>query len=88
MKCERCGKGTEGFELHDFCAVCGKNLCEGCMEKGCCGNVPASSGMEEAEEAEAAEQLQEEEAEQLKDADFATDSGLPNVEGQQGEIGQ
>jgi hypothetical protein len=79
MKCERCGRGTAGFELHDFCAECGKNLC---------GNVPAKSGMEEAEEAEAAEQLQEEEAEQLKETDFATDSGLPNVEGQQGEIGQ
>jgi len=88
MECERCHKTTSGYELHDYCAECGKNLCEDCMEKGCCGNVPASSGMQAAEEADAAEQLQEEEAEQLKDADFTVDTGLPNVEGQQGEIGQ
>jgi hypothetical protein len=87
MKCERCGKETEGFELHDYCAECGTNLCEHCMEHGCCGNAPATSGVEEAEKAETAEQLQEEETEQLKDTDFATDSGLPNVEEQQGEIG-
>ena len=46
MTCERCGKGTEGFGLHDYCAECGKNLCEDCMAGGCCGFVPARSGMD------------------------------------------
>jgi hypothetical protein len=46
MKCERCNKPTppNSFELHDYCAVCSKNLCESCMAEGCCGNVPAKSG--------------------------------------------
>lgn len=46
-KCERCGSSPVGeFDLHDYCAVCGQNLCKRCMEKGCCKNVPAKSGME------------------------------------------
>ena len=46
--CERCGATVPGesYELYDYCAICFKNLCSTCMEKGCCGNVPAQSGME------------------------------------------
>lgn len=44
MKCERCGVRTKGYELHDYCAVCSKNLCGTCMANGCCGNKPAKSG--------------------------------------------
>lgn len=48
MQCERCGKRTvpSGYEMFDYCAECSRNLCEACMERGCCGNVPAKSGME------------------------------------------
>lgn len=48
MKCERCGQSVpaDSYELFDYCADCCKNLCEECMEKGCCGNVPATSGSE------------------------------------------
>jgi hypothetical protein len=50
-RCERCGDEPEGeYGLHDFCAVCSKDLCDKCMEKGCCGNVPAKSGGEGDEE--------------------------------------
>jgi hypothetical protein len=45
MKCERCRVESKGYDLHDYCAVCSKNLCDGCMAKGCCRNVPALSGM-------------------------------------------
>lgn len=51
MRCERCSAGTSGYELHDYCRSCGKNLCDGCMAKGCCGWVPALSGMADDEEA-------------------------------------
>lgn len=52
-KCERCGgvgemikSGPFAGTPHslDYCAVCSKDLCEKCMAKGCCGNVPAKSG--------------------------------------------
>lgn len=48
-KCERCGASTphedaSAFSLFDYCAGCGKDLCDACMEKGCCGHVPARSG--------------------------------------------
>jgi hypothetical protein len=53
--CERCGRSTDQltanrFELFDYCAVCSKNLCNDCMEDGCCGNKPALSGTEEEDE--------------------------------------
>lgn len=44
MKCERCGKQADGYDLHDYCAKCGMNLCDHCMQKGCCGQVPAENG--------------------------------------------
>ncbi len=45
MKCERCGaKPKNPMDLHDYCDVCGKNLCADCMAKGCCKFVPAASG--------------------------------------------
>jgi len=47
VKCECCGKKTCGFDLHDYCARCGKTLCTECMTHGCCGRVPAESGMAE-----------------------------------------
>jgi len=31
----------------DYCAICGKNLCDKCMPQGCCGHTPAKSGSEE-----------------------------------------
>ncbi len=45
-KCERCGARPDpkSYELLDYCAKCSKDLCPACMAKGCCGNVPASSG--------------------------------------------
>lgn len=43
--CERCRAAPEGFGLHDYCEACSKNLCEKCMADGCCGSVPAKSGM-------------------------------------------
>lgn len=47
-KCERCGAQPSGeFGLLDFCANCSKDLCDSCMEKGCCGKVPAASGSED-----------------------------------------
>jgi hypothetical protein len=47
QKCERCGATVPPGEygLFDYCANCSKNLCPKCMEKGCCGHVPAESGM-------------------------------------------
>ena len=54
MKCEGgCGRSTSGFELFDYCAGCSKNLCPKCMQKGCCGHIPAESGMRADEKAEA-----------------------------------
>jgi hypothetical protein len=48
MTCERCGATTPPSPgpsiLFDFCLVCSKNLCAGCMADGCCGHVPAKSG--------------------------------------------
>jgi hypothetical protein len=46
MQCEQCGAGPAGVELFDFCALCGKKLCDECMAGGCCGQVPAISGRE------------------------------------------
>ncbi len=46
MECERCHSKSEGYNLFDYCAVCSTNLCPHCMAEGCCGNVPAESGME------------------------------------------
>ena len=43
-RCERCGTSSIGYELLDYCASCGRDLCPACMEKGCCGHVPALSG--------------------------------------------
>lgn len=45
-KCERCGKATTGYDLHDYCAACSRNLCDPCMAAGCCGSVPAKSGQD------------------------------------------
>ncbi len=48
MKCERCGSEPQGeYGIHEYCAVCSKNLCDSCMAKGCCGKVPAISGTED-----------------------------------------
>jgi hypothetical protein len=49
--CERCGKQSDpaSYELMDYCAECSRNLCDDCMAKGCCGQVPATSGTEAAE---------------------------------------
>lgn len=45
--CERCGATVppDSFDLLDYCAKCSKNLCPKCMVNGCCGKVPAESGM-------------------------------------------
>jgi len=45
--CERCGRANPTqYGLWDYCGQCSKGLCDTCMEKGCCGNVPAQSGMD------------------------------------------
>jgi hypothetical protein len=46
--CDKCraAEPESSYVLFDYCARCGKNLCPACMAKGCCGNVPAASGME------------------------------------------
>jgi hypothetical protein len=31
----------------DYCAICGKDLCDKCMQQGCCAQIPALSGTEE-----------------------------------------
>ena len=47
-RCERCGGKAKGeYALLDYCAICSRDLCEDCMAKGCCGNVPALSGEKE-----------------------------------------
>lgn len=57
MRCERCQASTAGYQLHDYCAACSKNLCEKCMAVGCCGSTPARSGsgddLQEADDATA-----------------------------------
>lgn len=50
--CERCGASKPRpdagpFEGLDYCAECSRDLCDACMEKGCCKHVPARSGMDE-----------------------------------------
>lgn len=47
-ECERCPATISGdnYQLFDYCVECSKNLCNDCMGNGCCGNVPALSGME------------------------------------------
>lgn len=45
--CERCGASAGGWALFDYCAHCSRNLCDECMEKGCCGRVPAQSGSQD-----------------------------------------
>ena len=45
-KCEECGaKPSRPYEMFDYCARCGRDLCKKCMEEGCCGSTPATSGM-------------------------------------------
>lgn len=45
-KCEGCGC-PYSLDKDDYCAKCGKNLCLACMKKGCCGQQPAKSGLEQ-----------------------------------------
>lgn len=45
-RCQRCGAPPEGWKLHDYCANCSRDLCPECMQKGCCGKIPAESGKE------------------------------------------
>jgi hypothetical protein len=51
MMCGRCGAGPAGYELFDYCALCGTKLCDECMAAGCCGQVPAVSGRAQEREA-------------------------------------
>lgn len=47
MKCDRCEANTKSkLKLFDYCGTCCANLCSSCMAKGCCGLVPACSGMD------------------------------------------
>jgi len=50
--CKACGEvpGPKALALYDFCGVCGKDLCQDCMMKGCCDITPAESGLENMEE--------------------------------------
>jgi hypothetical protein len=36
VKCERCGVESKGYDLHDYCALCSKNLCEACLDAAYC----------------------------------------------------
>lgn len=45
--CERCGESPSGFDLLDYCGVCFKDLCDECMDEGCCNNIPAISGTQQ-----------------------------------------
>jgi len=44
--CERCGAQAEGWKLLDYCLECSCTLCGECMQKGCCNNEPALSGVD------------------------------------------
>lgn len=56
--CERCG-GQNFFTDENgrsvpmvclpYCVECSKDLCDECMKRGCCGNVPAINGDEDDE---------------------------------------
>ena len=43
MNCTRC----EARGLWDYCDICEATLCDDCMDGGCCGHVPAISGVDE-----------------------------------------
>lgn len=48
-RCERCGAryskpGAGMMDMLDYCAKCSRDLCDACMDKGCCGHIPAISG--------------------------------------------
>lgn len=44
--CERCGKKSKDkYGLLDYCDICSMDLCPQCMHQGCCGRIPALSGM-------------------------------------------
>lgn len=45
--CDVCGKKPRGFELFDYCAVCGATLCPEHIAAGHCGNKPAAAGQVE-----------------------------------------
>ena len=54
-KCERCGA-----RALDYCAGCRQDLCDSCVEEGCCYLIPAESGhyqeqLDEDEQQEGAE---------------------------------
>jgi hypothetical protein len=34
------------MDMLDYCAKCSRDLCDACMESGCCGHKPALSGTE------------------------------------------
>ena len=44
--CERCGAtlDPDSYDLLDHCVLCGKDLCDRCVLRGCCGLVPADIG--------------------------------------------
>jgi len=44
-RCEHCGKPISLAES-DYCTHCSRNLCDRCMELGCCGRAPADSGIQ------------------------------------------
>ena len=65
--CERCraskpSPGASPFDGLDYCAECSRDLCDACMEKGCCGHVPARSGMADDYPEDAAHQAEPSEA--------------------------
>lgn len=45
-KCEACGMVGDSDSLEE-CADCGKLLCSGCINRGCCGHIPARISVEE-----------------------------------------
>jgi hypothetical protein len=42
---QRCRCGAVAMILFDHCAVCHQTLCDECFHGGCCGTLPARSGI-------------------------------------------
>ncbi len=42
MRVGTTGPKSGPYALFDYCARCSRNLCEGCMSAGCCGQTPGA----------------------------------------------
>lgn len=46
QQCDRMVGTVDDSAFCDWCAECGKKLCNTCAKEGCCGHVPMKSGVE------------------------------------------